>query len=173
MGMKGTCRSCNRGGCPLLSAPIYSRTPSRHPLLSSVLSLFCQPSGQRTSEIGQKGQKLEFIWCALVFSREIGRPEEAKSKHIFGMWCKVVQDARAWLPAFGLSLVQVCRVSGLFPAFVACSLPFVRFPALPLSGCLQIWLYFAFLGGFQRVLGLLRGFVLLWRFAWLVGLLCA
>ena len=54
-----------------------------------------------------------------------------------------------------------------------CSLPFIRSLALPLVHCLQIWLYFAFFRGFQRVLGCLCGFVLSWCFAWLVGLLYA
>lgn len=44
---------------------------------------------------------------------------------------------------------------------VVCSLPFVRFTALLLLVCLQIWLYFAFLGGFYGVLGVSCGFVLL------------
>ena len=51
--------------------------------------------------------------------------------------------------------------------------PFGRFPALRLVCCLQIWLYFAFLGRFQRVLRLLCGFVLFGCFAWLVVFLCA
>ena len=44
---------------------------------------------------------------------------------------------------------------------VVCSVAFVRFPALLSVHCLQIWLYFAFLGGF-------RGFPLLD-----VGLYCS
>ena len=48
--------------------------------------------------------------------------------------------------------------------------PFVLFPALLSVHCLQIWLYFAFLGGFSAVLGRLCGFVWLACFAWLVGL---
>ena len=51
--------------------------------------------------------------------------------------------------------------------------PFVRFIALLLVRCPQIWLYFAFLGRFWRVLWSLCGFVLVACFAWLVGLLCA
>ena len=54
MGAKGSCRSLNGGGCPLSYAPIYSR----HPLLSSGLSLSRLPSGQKASETGQKGAKV-------------------------------------------------------------------------------------------------------------------
>ena len=53
------------------------------------------------------------------------------------------------------------------------ALPFVRSLALLVVHCLQMWLCFAFLGGFQRVLCVWCGFVLSWCFAWLVWLLCA
>ena len=70
-------------------------------------------------------------------------------------------------------LVQACRLSGLSSPFVACSLPFVRYLALLLVHCLQIWLYFAFLGVLAGFWGVSCGFVLSWWFAWLVGLLYA
>ena len=75
----------------------YSRTPSLHPLLSSGLSLSCLSSGQKHQKQGKTGQKLDFLWCALVFSREIARPKGAKSKYIFERWVQVVQVSPALL----------------------------------------------------------------------------
>ena len=85
-----------------------------------------------------------------------------------------------WLPAFGLSLVQAFRLSGVQDLpdvgsgpFVVCSLPFVRFVALLLVRWLHICPYFAILGGSDGVLWRSCVFVLLACFAWIVGLLCA
>ena len=76
MGVKGTCRSTNRGGCPFLYALFaYGKGASvlpSHPLRSSIFNL----SGQI---FGKKGQKWIFIWWSLVFSRENRRQEDAKS----------------------------------------------------------------------------------------------
>ena len=47
----------------------------------------------------------------------------------------------------GLSGIQDLPDAGGGPLMVR-SLPFGRFTALPLVHCLQMWLYFAFLGGF-------------------------
>lgn len=97
--------SGNRGGCPLLSTPIYSRTPSLH-LLSSFRPLVfpfapsCLSSWRKASETGQKGQKLYFIWWALVFSRDFARPKGTKSKDIFGRWVQDAGQAVQVLPAF-------------------------------------------------------------------------
>ena len=79
MRVEGTCRSANGGGWSLFVGSPYIR----HPLLSSGLSLSCLSSGQKASETGQKGQKLHFLWCALVFSRCFARPKGAKFKYIF------------------------------------------------------------------------------------------
>ena len=146
MGVEGTCRSSNRGGALVLCS-LYSL----HPLSSSVLSLSCQSSGQKASERGETGQKLEFIWCALVFSREFGIPKRAKCKYILnfeGCRASVValslgrwraHWSRGWqgFGASGPAGCWLCSSGGVFPAFV-------RFAALHPVRCLQIWLYFAF-----------------------------
>ena len=104
MGVEGTCRSGNRGALVLCSP--YGR----HPLLSSVLPLCTLLHIIRAKSI-RNGAKLEFIWCALVFSRDFGIPEGAKSKHIFENVVQdvgqVVQDVRALAACSCLSLVQV------------------------------------------------------------------
>ena len=69
--------------------------------------------------------------------------------------------------------VQVVQGAGLPVSCGACSLLFVLSLAVPLVDCLQIWLCFAFLGGFDGVLWVSCGFVLVACFAWIVWLLCA
>ena len=49
--------------------------------MSSVLSPLHPPAyhqGKKHQKQGKTGQKLDFIWCGLVFSREFGRPKRAK-----------------------------------------------------------------------------------------------
>ena len=59
------------------------------------------------------------------------------------------------------------------PAFVPCSPPFVRLSVLLSCISLQICSISLFKGRFWRVLGCGCIFIWAWRFAWLVGLLCA
>ena len=99
--------SPNRGGVSLVlcSLHIAKGLPFclSHPLRSSIFSL----SGQI---FGKKGQKLDFIWCALVFSRCFARPKGAKSKYIFeSEGKKTGGDVVACLP-FGVP--TGCRWSG-------------------------------------------------------------
>ena len=105
MGVKGSCRSANRGGpsfmpfmhiakglpsclpsfilCPESSAFILSGCQisvhlGKHPASSSLSPAYHQ---------GKTGQKWINFWGCLVFSRDFGRPKTAKSKHIFEIWC--------------------------------------------------------------------------------------
>ena len=94
MGMKGTCRSGNRGGVPLVLCSLYSGVSYFIPLHPSSPSP-AYHQGQKASETGQNGAKVNVYLPAFVFSREFARPKGAKSKDIFGMWGKVVQDVRA------------------------------------------------------------------------------
>ena len=75
MGVEGSCRSLN-GGVSLFYAPspLYLGAPFCPPALLPSMQIFRQ-SGQI---FGKNGQKLDFIWCGLVFSREFGRPQRAK-----------------------------------------------------------------------------------------------
>ena len=88
----------------------------------------------------------------------------------------------AWL-YLSCPLGQVCRLFDAqdLPNGWRCSSgrvfpPFVRFLALSSLRCLQIWLYFAFLGGFSAVLwgscgfSCLRALRGLWGFCTRVGL---
>ena len=69
------------GGVSLLYA-LY--TSNRYSILSSFLPPFLPPSWQIFRQSGQifgkKGQKLDFIWCGFVFSRDFRRPKRTKFK---------------------------------------------------------------------------------------------
>ena len=92
-----------------------------------------------------------------------------------GKWCRLCRHCCPpfachwcrWLGLLSCYFADVSKVA-LLPLLLACSLPFGCLFALPLSCCLQICPYFAILGRFQRVLGLVCGFVLVACFAWLV-----
>ena len=78
-----------------------------------------------------------------MFSRDFGRPEGAKSKHIFE---NVAQDARALAACFCLPLVQMVGAALAILLTLAKMdkiPPLGRFPALCLVGGLQICPYFA------------------------------
>ena len=91
MGAKHSCRSVNGGGVPSFMPFLHIANGFRpaclDPLRMSIFSL----SGQI---FGKTGQKLDFLWWSLVFSRENRRQQGAKSKHIFGKglqkWGQVV-----------------------------------------------------------------------------------
>ena len=85
MGIKGTYRSANRGGCPLSCAHYIAGIP----FCPLVFPFPAYHQGKKHQKQGKTGQKLEFIWCALVFSREFAIPEVAKSKDIFERWCRM------------------------------------------------------------------------------------
>ena len=152
MGAKRSCRSPDGGGVPLLC---FIALISGHSLLSSCSLPFLLPSCQifrRTGQIfGKKGQKLDFLWCGLVFSRENRRRQRAKFKIYFNFeGCRasgVALSLGRWscpLGAGGRLFVDCPRSGRVFPPFVVRFLPFVRLSTLCLSCCLQIWLYFAF-----------------------------
>ena len=94
MGMKGTCRSCNRGGGPLSYAHHIAGIPFC-PLCSPFARYRLSSGAKSISGTGQNGAKVKIYLPAFVFCREFGRPKGAKSEDIFGMWGKVVQDVRA------------------------------------------------------------------------------
>ena len=127
------------GGVPLLC---FISLISGHSLLSSCSLPLLLPSWQIFRQSGQifgkKWQKLDFIWYALVFSRDFRRPKEAKFKIYLSF-----EGARASVVALlcwrwscplgaggaGAGLPVFCGVCS-----VPFSLPFVRFTAL-LSLC--------------------------------------
>ena len=104
----------------------------------------------------QKVAKVNFFLLALVFSRDFWRQKRAKSKYILKVGAGRAVLVVGCLPAF---IVSTCAglpaFEGAGPArgglwsFGRVFPPFVRFPALSLSCCLQICPYFAFLGGFR------------------------
>ena len=69
--------------------------------------------GKKHQKQGKKGQKLEFIWCALVFSRCFARPKGSKSKHIFEI--EEGKQVRRWSAACLLAC-PLGQVVGLFGA---------------------------------------------------------
>ena len=153
---------------------IYSRTPSFHPLLSLL------PSCQIFRQTGQKGAKVnDFLGALGVFS---GFSETERDKNQTFIWKvvqdvgQVVQDVRALAAFRGLPLVQVV---GAALAILLTSAKMDKIPSFcPLScfasGVLAANMpLFRIIRGFDGVLWVSCGFVLLWCFAWLVGLLCA
>ena len=117
--------------------------------------------GKFSANQGKTGQKLQFIWCALVFSREFGRPKGAKFKiylsfedcrgfrcgSLFGAvvvstgcrWCKLsrAQD----LPEVGAGPLVVCSL--LLSALSLC-----------------LWCIACKYGSISRFKGVFRGFPL-------------
>ena len=151
MRVEGTCRSGNRGGCPLSCAHhIAGRLPCI-PFCPLVFPFPAYHQGKKHQKQGKTGQKLDFLWCALVFSRENRRQEGAKSKHIFEI--KEGKQVRRWSAACLLACPLVQRWAGLRGIRTCQRLlwssgrvfpPFVRSLALSLVRCLQICLCFAF-----------------------------
>ena len=85
------------------------------------------------------------LWCFLgILGDKKGQKPNiflkvgaAREAHLVGCWLCLPDVWRVhWLQVSG-SLWLIPSFRGVFP-------PFVRFPALRLVGCLQIWLYFAF-----------------------------
>ena len=141
MGVKGSCRSANRGGwlffMPVLH--IASGLPSCLPSSSLVVNF--QPIG---ANFRQKVAKVNIYLLALVFSRDFWRPKRVKFKIYLSFegagasvvalslgrwWCPPSAGGALLLPLFGC-------VPSLCPSFV----PFL----LCLPCRLRIWLYFAF-----------------------------
>ena len=92
-----------------------------------------------------------------MFSRENRRQQGAKSKYIFEMWVQIVQVSPAllgciwrvhWCRYAGSLMLKTYTSAGVCP-LVVCPLLLSVFPALLSVHCLQIWLYFAFLGRFS------------------------
>lgn len=164
MGVEGTCRSGNRGGCPLLSTPIYSRTPSLH-LLSFFRPLVfsfapsCLSSGRKASETGQTGQKLNYICLIWCFLGNFG-DDKRQNLNLFLKCRKEDKCGGGRLPAFWrVHWLQGCRT---FRGFRTC-----RMPAVVLWWCVPCLLV-AFLlyacrvackcGSISRFKGVFRGF---------------
>ena len=110
------------------------------------------PQGQKGIESGQKVAKVNIYFLAFVFSREFWRPQTAKSKHIFEMWC--------WCVVSCVPLVVVstgCRWCAPAPSLWVCSVPFLPafalFPAFLSRFAFRICPYLAFLGGFSALWG--------------------
>ena len=119
------------GGVPLLCSITLI---SGRSLLSSGSLAFLLHRGQISSKQGKKGQKLDFLWCGLVFSRDFRRPKRAKFKIYFNFdgfvallsssfVVAVVVSAGAGVQALRCYFADVSK-NGLNP------LPFVRLPAL-------------------------------------------
>ena len=76
MGVEGSCRSANGGGCS--SFMLHLSYIWALPFVLR-LSLSCSNRVKFSDEQGKNGQKLDFIWECLVFSRENRRQERAKT----------------------------------------------------------------------------------------------
>lgn len=141
MGVKGTCRSANGGGCPFL----YARYISSRLSFAPASGLLRHSQGQKGIELGQKVAKVNIYFLAFVFSRDFRRQERAKSKHIFEIWYWRAVSCAPFVVCFIVS--TWCRWCAPAPSLWVCSVPF----SLPLPSfllCLpcrlRIWLYFAF-----------------------------
>ena len=123
MGMKGTCRSANRGGPFLCALSAYSKglpsclpSSSRSSIFPISRAFIHHPPAYPLHTIRAKthpnGAKVRFsLGCFGVFSG-FGRPKGAKSKDIFERWCRMWGKwCRMWrlgcLP-LACPLVQVC-----------------------------------------------------------------
>ena len=84
MGVEGTCRSGNRGGCPLS----YTHHIVGIPFCPLVFPFPAYHQGKKHQKQGKTGQKLYFIWCALVFSRENRRQQGAETYIYFTFGCR-------------------------------------------------------------------------------------
>lgn len=104
MGVEYTCRSGNRGGVSLF----YALTSLYLGQTSITLQpIPCLSSGQKASERGKMGQKLDFI-CLFLSNLGILRDRKRQNINIFlkygcRLWGKEVQNVRAL--AARLSLV--------------------------------------------------------------------
>ena len=149
MGVKGSCRSANRGGVSLPLCP-FSIAPA------SILSLPSSSPVVNFQSIGanfqQNRAKVNFSLVCLVFSREFRRPKRAKFKiylsfegagasvvalHLWRWWCPLVAGGALLLPLFGC-------VPSLCPSFV----PFL----------LCLWCITLEYGFISRFKGVFRGF---------------
>ena len=147
MGVKGTCRSGNRGGCPSFMPFLHIAKGLPSCLPSSSLVVNFQSIG---ANFQQKVAKVNIYLLDFVSPREFRRQQTAKSKHIFVMWL--------WCVVSCAPLVVVstgCRRCAPAPSLWVCSVPFslplpsfpLSFPALPFKYAL-FGVSRAFLAGF-------------------------
>ena len=102
--------------------------------------------------MAKTGQKLIFICLVLSNPRNFGNRNSENTNIFLKCGCKVGAGGGLLVCLFACPLVQ--RWAGLrgfrtslnagAGPLVVCSVVFVRFAALLLVRCLQIWLYFAF-----------------------------
>ena len=92
------------GGCPsfMLYLPYIWRS-----LLSSGSLAFLLHRGKFSDEQGKNGQKLDFIWCSLVFSRDFRRQQRAKFKIYL-----IFEDCRGFRCGFLFGAVVVSTGAG-------------------------------------------------------------
>ena len=149
MGIKGTCRSANRGGVPFCLLPYIAGLPF-HPAFILPASLL--PSWQNFRQSGQKRAKVnKFLGVLGVFSGK-SETKTAKSKHIFGKGLQdMVAGSRILYALRCAHLWQLVGSCGRLWALLACPLLwscvpclFRGFLALLVWDCLKICPYFAF-----------------------------
>ena len=148
MGVKGSCRSANRGGCPLLYALYISNR-----LSFASASWLRQPSqGQKGIESGQKVAKVNIYLLGFVSPREFRRQQTAKFKiylNFEGAGASVVALSLGQWWCLLVQVVQGAGASGVLRCVFRPFLPaFALFPAFLSCFAFQICPYLAFLGGF-------------------------
>lgn len=129
MGVESFFRAPNRGGVSLFMLHL-----SYIWVLPFVLRLSCflLHRGRFSANQGKTGQKLDFLWCAFVFSRYFRRPKTAKFKIYLSFECCRGFCVALSLGRWSCPLVQAFGASGpaeswpwsfcgAFPAF--CPLP--------------------------------------------------
>ena len=148
MGVEGTCRSGNRGGCPFCPLPYIAGLLPCIPFCPQVFPFApsCLSSGKKHLKQGKTGQKLSYI-CSLLCFLGVLRDRKGRNAKIYlegganGAGC--AGSAACLLACPLVQVVQGCScyfadVSKivLTLSILACSLPFVRLPALLVVRCL-------------------------------------
>ena len=99
MGVKGSCRSANRGGCPFLYALYIANRLS----FASASGLLQRSQGQKGIESGRKAAKVNFsLVCFGVFSG-FSETKNGKSEIYFGFGAFVVLLSSAFVVAVVVS----------------------------------------------------------------------
>ena len=143
MGVKGSCRSANRGGCPSFMPVLHIARglPSCRPSSSLVVNF--QPIG---ANFRQKVARVNFsLVCLGVFSG-ILETKNGKSEIYFGFGAFVVLLSSSFVVAVVVS--TGCRWCAPAPSLWVCSVPFVPafcpLSCFPFLLCLSNMPYFAF-----------------------------
>ena len=142
MGVKGSCRSANRGGVSLFYAlSAYSKVASVLPAFILSGRQFSVHRGKFSAKQGKSEFFFGVLWCFLgIFGDKKGRNLNIFFNCGAGVGCRVLLWWRCFIVSTGpevgrLSMLQDLPEVGSGP-LVVCSMPFARFPALLVVHCI-------------------------------------